>query len=98
MAAEQTVDRTVRDVPERSRYELRVGDDVVGHVTYRLDGEEIVLEHTVVDKDRRERGLGSDLARGVLDDIRARGLRLVPRCPFIASFVRRNTEYADLVA
>lgn len=93
----ETDERTVVHVPERSRYELRIGDDVVGRVTYRRDGERIVLEHTVVDQQRRERGLGSTLARGALDDLRAEGLRLVPQCPFIASYVRRHPEYADLV-
>lgn len=96
--ADQQDGRTVVDVPERARYELRIGDDVVGEVTYRRDGDQVVLEHTEVDRERRERGLGTDLARGALDDLRARGIRVVPQCPFIASFVQRNPEYADLVA
>lgn len=85
-------------VEEASRYELRLGDDVVGVLDYRTDGDRVVLEHTVVDTDRRERGLGSRLARGALDDVRERGLRIVPQCPFVARFVERHPEYADLVA
>ena len=34
---------------------------------------------------------------GALDDIRARGLRLVPFCPFVRSYIRRHPDYADLV-
>jgi predicted GNAT family acetyltransferase len=43
------------------------------------------------------RGLGSRLVAGALDDIRARGLRAVPLCPFAAAYARRHPEYADLV-
>jgi predicted GNAT family acetyltransferase len=35
--------------------------------------------------------------QGALDDIRARGLRVVPFCPFVAGYIRRHSEYADLV-
>ena len=27
-----------------------------------------------------------------------RGLRVVPICPFVAAYIRRHAEYADLVA
>jgi predicted GNAT family acetyltransferase len=43
-------------------------------------------------------GVGSALVAGALDDIRSRGLRVVPLCPFVAAFIRRHSEYADLVA
>ena len=42
-------------------------------------------------------GLGSRLVQRALDDLRARGLALVPLCPFVADFVGRHPEYADLV-
>jgi predicted GNAT family acetyltransferase len=34
----------------------------------------------------------------VLDDIRARGMKVRPRCPFVARFIREHPQYADLVA
>ena len=36
-------------------------------------------------------------SRGALDDVRAGGRRLVALCPFIAAFLERHDEYADLV-
>jgi predicted GNAT family acetyltransferase len=33
-----------------------------------------------------------------LDDIRSRGLKVVPLCPFVAAYIRRHPEYEDLVA
>jgi uncharacterized protein len=42
-------------------------------------------------------GVGTTLARGALDDVRARARRLVALCPFIAAYLERHGEYADLV-
>ena len=42
-------------------------------------------------------GVGSRLVQGALDDLRARGLAVVPLCPFVAGFIDRHPEYADLV-
>ena len=92
-----TDDRRVVHNPERSRYELVIGGDVVGRAAYRREGDVLVMDHTVVDQDRREKGLGSTLARGALDDVRANGWRVVPQCPFIAAFIGDHLEYADLV-
>ena len=43
-------------------------------------------------------GVGSKLVRGVLDAVRAEGLKAVPRCEFVAAYVERHPEYRDMVA
>lgn len=92
------MDADVRHVPERSRYELVDDDEVVAFADYRLDGERIVLPHTVVSPHLRGRGLGDLLVRGVLDDVRRRDLRVVPTCWFVADFIERHPDDADLLA
>ena len=89
---------TVNDAPERSRYEL-VDDagEVLGHVRYRLDGDVLDLVHTEIDDGHEGEGLGGTLARGVLDDARRRGVRVRPTCPFIAGWIEKHPDYADLV-
>jgi predicted GNAT family acetyltransferase len=57
----------------------------------------IVLVHTEVAASAEGHGLGSRLVAGALDDIRARGLRLVPVCPFVTAYLRRHPEQQDLV-
>ena len=79
------------------RYVLRIGGEEVGELGYAVDGDRVVMEHTVVDTHRREKGLGSRLARYALDDARSAGLRVVPQCPFVRAFVDEHDEYADLV-
>lgn len=81
----------------RRRYVLSVGDDEVGVLAYAVRGDRVVLEHTVVDTSRQEKGLGSRLVRYALDDVRASGRRVVPQCPFVRAYVEHHLEYADLV-
>jgi predicted GNAT family acetyltransferase len=57
----------------------------------------IALLHTEVDPTLRRRGLGSALVEGALADVRRRGLRIVPLCPFVDAYVRGHPAEADLV-
>ena len=85
------------DSPDQDRYELRTGDELIGIVAYRLGDGEITLVHTEVDPAHEGQGHAATLARGALDNARSRGLRVVPSCPYIASYVEKHPEYADLV-
>jgi predicted GNAT family acetyltransferase len=96
-STEAAADVSIRDVPERARYELRLGEDVAGFAEYRRSGDTIVFQHTVIEPEFEGRGLGSKLARHVLDEARAAGLTVRPHCPFIASYIADHSEYADLV-
>lgn len=91
---------TVTDNPGASRYEARLGDQLAGFAAYRLSerNDVIVFTHTEVDPAHGGAGIGSALARGALDDVSARGERkVVPLCPFIASWIERHSDYAALV-
>jgi uncharacterized protein len=83
--------------PDRSRYDASLDGSEVGFAEYRLDGNTIVFTHTEVADEAEGKGVGSALAESVLDDARNRGLRVVPRCRFIAAFIGRHDEYLDLV-
>jgi predicted GNAT family acetyltransferase len=87
----------VRDNPEELRYEILRGDELVGEIRYRIEPGVIVLVHTDVAPSAEGQGIGTRLVAGALDDIRSRGLRLVPVCPFVAAYLRRHPEQRDLV-
>lgn len=87
----------VRDHPEELRYELLDDGQLVGEILYRREPDRIALVHTEVSPALEKRGLASRLVAGALDDIRSNGLRVVPICPFVRSYLRRHDEYADLV-
>lgn len=84
--------------PQLSRYEAWVDGELVGFAEYHLDGSRLTLTHTEVDPEHERRGIGSRLAKDALTDVGARGLELIPRCPFIAAYVRQHPDlYLDLV-
>jgi uncharacterized protein len=82
----------VRDNPEELRYELVDDDQVVGELIYRRYPDRILLVHTDIPPALEGQGLGSRLVAGALDDARAKGLRIVPVCPFVRSYLRRHPE------
>jgi predicted GNAT family acetyltransferase len=85
------------DNTNEQRFELVV-DGHTAFSTYRLAGNRIYFLHTEVPNELRGRGVGSVLARGVLDIARERGLKVIPLCPFIAAYIRSHHEYLDLVS
>jgi predicted GNAT family acetyltransferase len=89
---------TVRDVPESGRYEIRDGDRLLGIAAYERRGDAIRFTHTEVNPDAGESGVGSRLVRAALDDVRGKGLQVVPLCPFVRGWIERHPEYADLMA
>jgi len=87
----------VRDNPARSRYELYVDDELAGIADYRVQGDVVVMPHTHIDRDRRGNGLGAELVKGALDDIRASGRTVVPQCWYVAEFIDEHPEYRELL-
>jgi uncharacterized protein len=79
------------------RYEARVDDRVAGFVTFTSTPGHITLVHTEVDRAFEHHGIASRLIGDTLDDLRARGVAVTPRCPFVAEYIRTHPEYADLV-
>ena len=90
-------DAEVVDVPEASRYELRLDGHLVGLAAYRRRDGVIAFTHTEVDEALEGRGFGSRLAAAALDDVRRRELGVVPLCPFIAHYIDTHSEYQQFV-
>lgn len=90
-------DLQVRDNTENDCYEGIVDGKVVGLVVYKRLGDRVVIRHTVVDREFRGAGMGTDMVRGVLDDLRRRGEKLTNYCGFVADFIETNIDYQDIV-
>jgi predicted GNAT family acetyltransferase len=87
----------VKDNPAKSQFEMIVE----GHTAlaaYRLKPGVITFTHTEVPKELSGRGIGSQLAKGALDQVRERGLRVVPLCPFIKAYIEKHPAYQNLLA
>jgi uncharacterized protein len=87
----------VADEPDDSRFTARAGGDLAAYAVYGLDGDDVVFTHTVTEDGWEGKGVGSTLVAAALDLVRAADRRVVPRCPFVADFIFRHEEYADLV-
>ena len=82
---------------EKKRYEVLLNGEVVGFAEFRRIGDAIMLPHTEVNEGHEGEGLGSQLAKFALDDVKASGKLVIPMCPFIAAYIRRHPEYVDLI-
>lgn len=84
---------------ERQRYEAHLEGKLAGVATYQLDDDVIVFTHTEVEPAYEGRGVAGTLVRGALDDVRSQGgHKVLARCPFVASWIDRHDDYADLLA
>ena len=86
----------VVDNRERSRFELEE-QGLVAFADYRLHGGRLVIPHVEAPPALRGTGTAGRLMTGLLDQARARGLKVAPLCPYAAAFIRRHPEYQDLV-
>jgi predicted GNAT family acetyltransferase/glutaredoxin len=87
----------VRHNPDESRYEITIGDRMIGFAAYRRRGDNVVFTHTEIDPSCEGRGYGSLLVAHALADVRRQGLTVVPLCPFVAAYVARHPDEQDVV-
>jgi predicted GNAT family acetyltransferase len=79
------------------RFETHVGGRVA-FLNYRRMNGTIIFDHTEVPAEFEGNGIGGRLAQAALEYARSSHLRVVPLCPFLADYLRKHTEYQDLLA
>jgi predicted GNAT family acetyltransferase len=88
---------TVRDNPERHRFEIDLGDGSFAIAEYTLPAGKIMFTHTEVPPKHEGQGVGTALIRGALASARERGLEVIPICPFFAAYMQKHAEVQDLL-
>lgn len=81
-----------------SRFEVIIDGEVAGQIDYTVSGDVITYTHTGVPAAFEGRGIASSLAKFALDQARTQGQTVVPQCPFVAEYINRHPQYADLLA
>ena len=87
----------IRDNPEKHRFEADLGDASIAFAEYRMQEGTIVFTHTEVPSAHEGQGIGTALIRFALAAARERGLKVVPRCPFFAAYMKKHEEVQDLI-
>ena len=88
----------ITDVPTERRYEAWLGGELAGWVEYHRVRNRLVALHTEVPPEFGGHGIGSALVRRVIDDARAGGFTITPRCPLFVAHFERHPEDRDVVA
>jgi predicted GNAT family acetyltransferase len=90
------MEEMVKDNAALNRFELTV-DGVTAYAEYTRAPGVITFVHTIVPEALGGRGVGSALVHAALDAVRAEGLKVVPQCSFVAAYIKKHTEYQDLL-
>jgi len=90
---------TIRNNPERGRFEVLDADAVIGQAAYLDDAGagQRIFYHTVISEEYGGRGLAGVLAAQALDETVAAGLTIVPVCPYIKKYLGKHPGYAASV-
>lgn len=87
-------DLHVEHVPERSRVVASLDGREVGFMSYRREGDALVIDHTIVDASVQGRGIASALVRAGLDMLAGSSdVRIVPECSYVRSWLARHPDY-----
>jgi len=88
---------TVTHNAAAQRFELTV-DGLLCEATYRLNEGVMWMNHTGVPPALEGRGLASQLVAAAVAHARQHGLKIKPVCSYVAVWMRRHPETADLLA
>ena len=78
------------------RYETTVNGHVA-YLEYMPAGQSIVLSHTEVPVELEGQGVGSQLAKYVLDLLKDANQKAIITCPFVIGYIKRHQEYLTVV-
>jgi predicted GNAT family acetyltransferase len=90
------MNNAVSDNPALGRYELAV-DGHIAATNYEIADGVITFDHTEVPPELAGKGVGSRLVQGALDQVRAKGLKVVARCEFVKGWIGKHPDYAGLL-
>lgn len=85
------------DNKEAGQYEYQI-DSYRPHIEYKITNDGVIfLTHTAIPREFQGQGIGTALVLDALEDIDSRGLKLVPLCGFVASYIKKNPEWNRLL-
>jgi predicted GNAT family acetyltransferase len=91
----------IKDIPltrneKYQAFEMNINGNVA-FIAYEEDGDTIILTHTEVPEVLEGKGIGSVLVTKTLNYIESEGRKIIPQCPFVASYIKRHPEWERIV-
>lgn len=65
-------------------------------ITYQVDGDVLIVDHTYVDPSLRGQGIGKKLVDKLADFARQNRKKLHPTCPYVVELFNKSSEYTDI--
>ncbi|MGK0386478.1 MAG: putative GNAT family acetyltransferase [Patiriisocius sp.] len=79
------------------QFELEIGDNMA-RIEYALQDRKIFLTKYEMPEDLEEQGFRDIFIKAVFDEVRERGISVMPTSPEIVGFLRKNRrKYKDLL-
>ena len=89
---------TREDRATGGRYVARIPGKPDAEMTFSKAGEKIlIIDHTGVPDELGGMGIGKALVEYMVMDVRQRGLKVIPTCPFTNAMLRRHKEWQDIL-
>ena len=88
-------DVSVRDNPDKSRFDVLVGDTHAGFSVYKDLAAQRIFYHTVVFDEFGGRGLAGILTRTALGTSVEAGHRIVAVCPYVKKWLTTHHDFDD---
>jgi uncharacterized protein len=79
------------------RFEL-VEQGLTAFASYRRDGARVTIPHVEAPVALRGKGTADRLMRGIVEEARSQGLRIVPNCPYARDWFQKHADAADVLA
>ena len=78
------------------RFELVV-EGHTAFIEYEEDGDTIALIHTEVPPELGGKGVGPAIAEKTLQYAKDHGMKIVPICPFVQTYLKRHPKWENIV-
>lgn len=96
--ADSELDIRHEEYDTKGRYVVTAPTGEEAEMTYSRAGEtRIIIDHTEVPDAFKGQGIGKALVVRAVEDARAKGLKIIPLCPFAAAQFKRHPEWQDVL-